>query len=85
MDETQLMEQVLQLQEQLELKDQAIADLNNKVSAFDEERSAFEAEKNKLKQTNMDLFLKVSQPIEPAAPVEPQPTELSWDEIVSKI
>lgn len=76
---------ILELEEAVQAKDETIASLNILQEDSAKKLSDYEAEVQKLKEHNMNLFLRVSQ--QPAAPpaeeVEPvQAPRQEWDDFM---
>lgn len=86
MEMTELMDKYLELQEQLKAKDEEVASLKSQHDSFLEKENSLSAEIGKLKEANMSLFLRVSQPVEPEVETEkvenPQPA--TWDDFMSQ-
>lgn len=76
---------ILELEEAVQAKDEQITSLTILQEDAVKKASDYEAEIQKLKENNMNLFLRVSQ--QPTAPIEkqpePKPEKTGWDTFMS--
>lgn len=88
MTEEELKLQIVELQEQVEALKNLEENYQSQIQDFETQKGTWMEERGKLQQLNQQLFLKVSQPVQPEPHVaqHKQPeVETSWDDIAAKI